>query len=147
MLRRRTVLSGVLLPLVPACQPAPGTPSEEAEPDAAGEDAAARADGARASDVSGADAKPADARSPDAGATEDAASAPDRTAEPEAPDSGAAEANDDAAAAPAITRIGFGSCNRLEMNQGFWPRIIERKPEVFLFLGDAIYVDHANTYA
>lgn len=47
---------------------------------------------------------------------------------------------------PGISRIAFGSCNRLEMNQGFWPQIIATKPELFLFLGDAIYVDHDNTY-
>jgi alkaline phosphatase D len=47
---------------------------------------------------------------------------------------------------PALQRIGFGSCNRLDMGQGFWDRIIEQKPETFLFLGDAIYVDHGDTY-
>jgi alkaline phosphatase D len=45
-----------------------------------------------------------------------------------------------------IQKIGFGSCERLSMPQDFWPTIIARHPEIFLFLGDAIYSDHDETY-
>jgi alkaline phosphatase D len=46
-----------------------------------------------------------------------------------------------------IQRIGFGSCNDLTRPQAFWAHIIERKPEVFLFLGDNAYLDYGDTYA
>jgi alkaline phosphatase D len=149
MLRRRTVLSGVLLPLIPACQPAPGTPAEtpDGEDAAVAVDAARRPDDARPAGGNDASAAHPDVPGADAGLVEDASPAPDRAVEREPPDSAAEEAKDTADAGPAIQRIGFGSCNRLEMNQGFWTRIIERRPELFLFLGDAIYVDHGNTYA
>jgi alkaline phosphatase D len=152
MLRRRSVLSGVLLPLVPACQ-APSGAAPEAPDEVAGADAAApRADGPRAGDGVGPDAARTDAGADardrtDSRAAEDAPAAPDQAAEPPPPDAAAAEASDAGDQSPAIERIAFGSCNHLEMSQAFWPHIIEQKPQLFLFLGDAIYVDHGNTYA
>jgi alkaline phosphatase D len=146
MFRRRTVLSGVLLPLVPACASPAGPSRRESDPpDEVGLDGGspgrvdAAKEGVPPADAGAAGADAASSR--DQAAAEDAARAQDTA---EAAD--AAAARDAAADGAALQRIGFGSCNRLEMNQGFWDKIIERNPEVFLFLGDAIYVDHGDTY-
>lgn len=40
-----------------------------------------------------------------------------------------------------LTRIAFGSCAKHWQHQPIWDEVIERKPDVFLFLGDAIYSD------
>jgi alkaline phosphatase D len=48
--------------------------------------------------------------------------------------------------APAIERIAFGSCNYVTADQAFWGRIVERRPQLFLALGDIIYVDHGEKY-
>lgn len=40
-----------------------------------------------------------------------------------------------------VTRIGFGSCAKQWEPQPIWNAIAERNPDVFLFLGDAIYGD------
>lgn len=40
-----------------------------------------------------------------------------------------------------VTRIAFGSCAKHWQAQPIWNAIIAEKPDVFLFLGDAIYAD------
>jgi alkaline phosphatase D len=50
-------------------------------------------------------------------------------------------------AGDSVERIGFGSCNDLTRSQAFWARIVERNPQVFLFLGDNAYLDYGDTYA
>ena len=156
MFRRRTALSGVLLPLLPACLPAEAeAPSQEprggsggsgsgtggkspgsggqAGSGSGGQGSGGAGSGGHSGSGGGSGGSPADG---DAGAT--SASETGSVVDGGGDDTGPA--------AEALTKIGFGSCNRLEMNQGFWPQIIARKPQVFLFLGDAIYVDHENTY-
>src|SRR5690348_6178779 len=141
MLRRRSALSGMLLPLVPACGSAMAP--ARSEPDAADESPPSPDAEARRNDTG----EPAPPDAPDAAAhPADTATAGD-TAEPTPPDAAAEPAAPDASAAGALQRIGFGSCNRMDQgSQAFWDTIIGRKPEVFLFLGDAIYVDHGDTY-
>ena len=47
--------------------------------------------------------------------------------------------------APApIERIAFGSCAQQDEPQPLWAPIIERRPDVFLFIGDNIYADTAD---
>jgi alkaline phosphatase D len=46
----------------------------------------------------------------------------------------------------AIERIAFGSCNYVSNDQGFWGQIAARRPQLFLALGDIIYVDHGEKY-
>jgi alkaline phosphatase D len=58
-----------------------------------------------------------------------------------APDVGPPVAN-----GPQIDRIGFGSCNDLTRPQTFWPNIVAKQPQVFLFLGDNAYLDYGDTY-
>jgi alkaline phosphatase D len=60
---------------------------------------------------------------------------------------GDALAGPDLPGGEAIARIGFGSCNYVSADQGFWTQIAARKPEIFLFLGDILYLDHGETYA
>src|SRR4051812_10546730 len=141
MLRRRSALSGMLLPLVPACGSALAPPRREErdadEPATPTHDAQARRN-----DTADRGTDPES----DAGAA-DVRTAPDTemASSPDAAEDQATAA--DASAAGALTRIGFGSCNRMDQgNQTFWDTITGRKPEVFLFLGDAIYVDHGDTY-
>jgi alkaline phosphatase D len=136
MLRRRSALSGMLLPLIPACGSALAPARQDSD---AGDPGTAPDAEARRHDSG-------DRLAPDAGTGEaDAAATPDTAAEPDtAADQAAAP---DASTAGALQRIGFGSCNRMDQgSQAFWDTIIGRKPEVFLFLGDAIYVDHGDTY-
>ena len=40
-----------------------------------------------------------------------------------------------------ISRIAFGSCAKQWMPQPIWNTIAETKPDLFLFIGDAIYGD------
>jgi alkaline phosphatase D len=40
-----------------------------------------------------------------------------------------------------ITRIAFGSCAKHWQFQAVWDSVIEQRPDVFLFIGDAIYAD------
>lgn len=40
-----------------------------------------------------------------------------------------------------LTRIGFGSCAESSKPQPIWDAIRERKPDLFIFLGDNIYAD------
>ena len=135
LLRRRSALSGMLLPLIPACGSSGSQRQSPVPQEPSGNDAApARpADAARTTDLAGNGGGP-EAGS-DAGASPETGAPADATA-----DEATAEVG------PALQRIGFGSCNQLEMSQAFWDQIIARQPEVFLFLGDAIYVDHGDTY-
>jgi alkaline phosphatase D len=136
MLRRRSALSGMLLPLIPACGSAVRSAREE--PDA-GETAPPDGQAPKGNDAT--------ARvPPDAGPVADGAAPPDGSESP--PDAAVDQATAaDASAEGGLTRIGFGSCNRMDQgSQAFWDTIVGKKPEVFLFLGDAIYVDHGDTY-
>jgi alkaline phosphatase D len=138
MFRRRTVLSGMLLPIVPACGSVVGERTPPPAGDDAGEPGTPPGADATAADRAGPADGRADSPGPDAGASPDAA-----PADTAADQAGAA----DASAAGALQRIGFGSCNRMDQgSQAFWQTIIGRQPEAFLFLGDAIYVDHGDTY-
>jgi alkaline phosphatase D len=40
-----------------------------------------------------------------------------------------------------LSRIAFGSCAKQSKDQPIWDAIVEKKPDVFLFLGDNIYAD------
>lgn len=40
-----------------------------------------------------------------------------------------------------LTKIAFGSCAKQDKPQPIWDSIIERNPQLFLFLGDNIYGD------
>ncbi|TXF88693.1 DUF1499 domain-containing protein [Neolewinella aurantiaca] len=40
-----------------------------------------------------------------------------------------------------VTTIAFGSCNRQDLPQDYWPVIGAHKPDVWLWLGDIIYAD------
>lgn len=40
-----------------------------------------------------------------------------------------------------VTTIAFGSCNRQDEPQGYWPTISAHKPDAWLWLGDIIYAD------
>ncbi|XP_065837510.1 uncharacterized protein [Oscarella lobularis] len=40
-----------------------------------------------------------------------------------------------------LTKLAFGSCNMHDRPQPMWSRIREQKPEIFVWLGDAIYGD------
>ncbi len=40
-----------------------------------------------------------------------------------------------------IQRIAFGSCAKHWQHQPIWETVIAAKPDLFLFLGDAIYAD------
>lgn len=40
-----------------------------------------------------------------------------------------------------ITRLAFGSCNHQLRPQGFWSLIAQTDPDLFLFIGDNVYVD------
>jgi alkaline phosphatase D len=46
-----------------------------------------------------------------------------------------------------ITRIAFGSCAKQWQAQPIWDAVIAREPDLFLFLGDAIYGDTDGTTA
>ena len=40
-----------------------------------------------------------------------------------------------------ISRLSFGSCNKPSKPQGFWERISDRHPDIFVWLGDVHYAD------
>lgn len=40
-----------------------------------------------------------------------------------------------------IQTIAFGSCNKQDMDQSFWPIIAAQKPDLWVWLGDNIYAD------
>jgi alkaline phosphatase D len=107
-------------------------------------EAAASGDGPRAADAAMA---PAEA---DAGSTPVAPSpdAPVASEPGPPPPADAAVTLDAAPGQPAATieRIAFGSCNYVTADQSFWGRIVERRPQLFLALGDIIYVDHGEKY-
>lgn len=44
-----------------------------------------------------------------------------------------------------ITRIAFGSCAREDKPQPIWEAVLSRKPELFIFLGDNVYLDTRDT--
>jgi alkaline phosphatase D len=46
-----------------------------------------------------------------------------------------------------VQRIAFGSCAKHWQHQPIWDAIIEKKPDLFLFLGDNIYADTDGTGA
>lgn len=48
-----------------------------------------------------------------------------------------------AVAAPpaALTTIAFGSCNRQNRGQDFWPTITATQPDLWIWLGDIVYAD------
>lgn len=43
-----------------------------------------------------------------------------------------------------LTRIAFGSCNRVELPQPLWNPIMAHKPDLWIWLGDNIYGDTTN---
>src|SRR5262245_34239451 len=49
-----------------------------------------------------------------------------------------------ATAAEPLKRIAFGSCASQEKDQPIWDAVVAAKPELFLFLGNAIYADTDN---
>jgi alkaline phosphatase D len=46
--------------------------------------------------------------------------------------------------AQTLTRIAFGSCAHQDKDQPIWEAIVEAKPDLFIFLGDNVYIDSAN---
>lgn len=40
-----------------------------------------------------------------------------------------------------VSRIAFGSCNKHDLPQPLWPKILESKPDLWLWTGDIIYGD------
>ncbi|CAM9491909.1 unnamed protein product, partial [Hapterophycus canaliculatus] len=40
-----------------------------------------------------------------------------------------------------ITRLAFGSCNKQHLPQPMWKSVEELSPDVWLWMGDAVYVD------
>ncbi len=42
-----------------------------------------------------------------------------------------------------LTSLAFGSCNKQDQLQGHWRKILEQKPQGWLWLGDSIYADDA----
>ena len=44
-----------------------------------------------------------------------------------------------------LTTIAFGSCNRTDRTQAYWDTIRERRPDLFLFIGDNMYADLQKT--
>jgi hypothetical protein len=51
------------------------------------------------------------------------------------------------ASSKVIHRIAFGSCAKHWQHQSIWDAVIAKKPDLFLFLGDAIYADTDGTTA
>lgn len=43
-------------------------------------------------------------------------------------------------------RLLFGSCNKQDRPQPLWPVLKNRPSDVFIWLGDNIYADHAVTH-
>ncbi len=43
-----------------------------------------------------------------------------------------------------IKRIAFGSCAKQTKPQPIWDAIVKAKPDVFIFLGDNVYIDSRN---
>ncbi len=46
-----------------------------------------------------------------------------------------------AIAAKALTRIAFGSCAKQSKDQPIWEAVLAAKPDLFIFLGDNVYLD------
>ena len=46
-----------------------------------------------------------------------------------------------------LNRIAFGSCAKHWQHQPIWEKVIAAKPDLFLFLGDAIYADNDGATA
>ncbi len=44
-------------------------------------------------------------------------------------------------AGPALRRIAFGSCAKQDRPQPIWEAVVGANPDVFLFIGDAVYAD------
>ena len=40
-----------------------------------------------------------------------------------------------------LTRFSFGSCNRQDRPQPLWQAMIDKRPQLFLFIGDTVYAD------
>ncbi|NRA46315.1 MAG: alkaline phosphatase family protein [Oligoflexales bacterium] len=47
-------------------------------------------------------------------------------------------------AAQSLNRICLGSCNDQDLSQEFWPKIAQRNPDLWVWLGDNIYADYAS---
>ena len=64
---------------------------------------------------------------------------------------GAAEVAEKIAAPPAadaaLSRIAFGSCHKLDRPWGVWDSILAQKAELFIFLGDTVYLDTVDMAA
>lgn len=45
-----------------------------------------------------------------------------------------------------VTRVAFGSCAKQTEPQPIWDRIVERQPDLFLFIGDTIYADTTDMH-
>jgi alkaline phosphatase D len=43
--------------------------------------------------------------------------------------------------ARAVTRLAFGSCNKHDAPQAYWARVAQRRPDVWVWLGDVVYAD------
>lgn len=43
-----------------------------------------------------------------------------------------------------LRRIAFGSCNHASRGQGYWQYVLQDRPDLWLWLGDNIYADHAT---
>jgi alkaline phosphatase D len=137
-MRHRSTLAPLLIVLA-GCGGAaggrpPGAPQADANAPPEDSDAAvAPADGAQAPDAAGANDARVDGRAADSASPTDAA---------------AAEVHGEGGApAGALERIAFGSCNYASRDPAFWSKITARQPQVFLMLGDALYLDHGETYA
>jgi alkaline phosphatase D len=63
----------------------------------------------------------------------------------------AAEAADPIAAPPPadrpLSRIAFGSCHKLDRSFGVWDSIFAQKAELFIFMGDTVYLDTVDMAA
>lgn len=45
---------------------------------------------------------------------------------------------------PTIQKIAFGSCNKQNFDQSFWPTISAQNPDLWVWLGDNIYADTSD---
>ena len=41
-----------------------------------------------------------------------------------------------------LSRFSFGSCNRQDKPQPLWQSMIDKRPQLFFFIGDTVYADH-----
>ncbi len=44
-------------------------------------------------------------------------------------------------AGPVVSRIAFGSCAKQDRPQPIWEAVVDSRPDLFLFIGDAVYAD------